>query len=136
MLVSAKMARAIVEEAWIARRHAPPRQLMVGPSVINPFRKTVIVETSDHYAGGHYVEGTFTWFPTRVTFSQDITLKRDEAPVVSAARQDPEIAGILVWSRFPYWEIREVTGGTEVRLRDMRFKRLGAGSFTAATVVR
>jgi hypothetical protein len=71
-----------------------------------------------------------------VSFEDEITPKHDQGPAVAAARRDPEIAGILVWSRFPFWEIREVTGGTEVRVRDMRFKRGGAGTFTAVTVVR
>lgn len=131
MLVSARMARSIVEDAWIARDGRPADHLMVGPVPINPFRKTIIVDVGDHY-----VEGTFTWFPARVSFADDNTPKNASAPAVAAARVDPEVAGILVWSRFPFWEIREVNRGTEVRLRDMRFKRLGASSFTATVVVR
>lgn len=131
MLVSGRMARAYVDEAWMARAGRPPEQLMVGPVPITPFRKSVIVD-----AGDHYVEGAFTWFPARVTFADDVTPQQGRHPDVEAARRDPDIAGILVWSRFPFWEIREVNAGTEVRVRDMRFKRLGAGSFTAATIVR
>ncbi|MEX2661620.1 MAG: metal-dependent hydrolase [Vicinamibacterales bacterium] len=130
MLVSARLSRALVEDAWLTRAGLPPQGLMVGPAPLTPFRKNVIVD-----AGDHYVEGNFSWFPARVSFD-DRTPKNDDLPAVAAARLDPEIAGILVWSRFPFWEIREVTGGTEVRVRDMRFKRLGAGTFTAATVVR
>jgi inner membrane protein len=131
MLVSAKMARAIVEDAWITRSGQPARSLMVGPVPLSPLRKNIIVD-----AGEHYVEGTFNWLPARVSFDEEITPKHDQNPVAAAARRDPGIAGLLVWSRFPFWEIREVAGGTEVRVRDMRFKRLGAGSFTATTVVR
>lgn len=131
MLVSARLARGMVQDAWIAHRDAPPRQLMVGPVAINPFRKTVIVEAGDHYA-----EGSFSWFPPRVSFDADVTPKNDGAPAVAAAARDPEIGGILVWSRFPVWETREVAGGTEVRIRDMRFKRLGRGGFTASVIVR
>jgi inner membrane protein len=131
MLVSARMARAIVEDAWITRTGQPAQSLMVGPVPLTPFRKNIVVD-----AGDHYVEGTFTWFPRRVLFDDGTTPKHDQAPAVATARLDPEIAGLLVWSRFPFWEIREVTGGTEVRVRDMRFKRLGGGSFTAAALVR
>ena len=131
MLVSARMARAIVEEAWTARTGRPPARLMVGPVPITPFRKSIIVD-----AGDHYVEGTFLWGPARVSFESDVTPKHADSPAVAAARRDPEIAGILVWSRFPFWELREVPGGTEVQIRDMRFKRLGRGGFTASTVVR
>ena len=64
MLVSARAARAIVEEAWIARAGQPPRGLMVGPAPITPFRKSIIVD-----AGDRYVEGRFTWLPTSVSFA-------------------------------------------------------------------
>jgi len=130
MLVSAQLARGIVEDAWIARGGQSARALMVGPVPITPLRKSIIVD-----AGDHYVEGTFSWFPTRVAFG-DVTPKNDDVARISAAREDPEVAGILVWSRFPYWEIRPVPSGTEVRVRDMRFKGLDRGGFTASTVVR
>lgn len=131
MLVSARMARGIVEDAWISRTGRPPEHLMVGPVPITPFRKTVVVD-----AGEHYVEGAFTWFPVRVTFADAVTPKRDDLPAVAGARTDPDVRGVLVWARFPFWETRDVPGGTEVRVRDMRFKRLGAAGFTAAVVVR
>ena len=131
MLVSASLARSHVIDAWISRTGRPPDRLMVGPVAITPLRKTVIVD-----AGDHYVEGTFTWFPARVSFEPEVTPKQADLPVVAVARRDPDVAGILVWSRFPFWEIREIDGGTEVRVRDMRFKRLGRGGFSAATIVR
>jgi inner membrane protein len=131
MFLSARMARAIVENAWITRTGQAPQGLMVGPVPLTPFRKSIVVD-----AGDHYVEGSFTWLPTRVVFDDRTTPKNDQLPAVSAARLDPEIGGILVWSRFPYYEIRGVTGGTEVRVHDMRFKRLGGGAFTATAVVR
>lgn len=131
MLVAAGWARTFVMEAWTARTGRAPERLMVGPVAITPLRKTVIVD-----AGDHYVEGTFSWFPARVVFDQEITPKQAAAPGVAAARLDPDIAAILVWSRFPFWEVRQIDTGTEVRVRDMRFKRLGRGGFSAATVVR
>lgn len=130
MLASARAARAIVEDAWIARTGQPSRALMVGPVAITPFRKSVILD-----AGDHYVEGTFTWFPVTVSFD-DVTPKNDGSQEVMAARRDPEVAGVLVWSRFPFWEVRALGDGSEVRVRDMRFKRLGRGGFTASAVVR
>ena len=131
MLISATLARAFVVDAWTARTGRAPDRLMVGPVAITPFRKTVIVD-----AGDHYVEGTFSWLPARVSFEPGVTPKQDSVPAVAAARLDPDVAGILVWSRFPFWEIREIEGGTEARVRDMRFKRLGRGGFSAAAIVR
>jgi hypothetical protein len=130
MVTSAGAARRIVENSWIARTGQAPRALMVGPAPVTPLRKSIIVDVGDHY-----VEGTFAWFPTRVSFG-DVTPKNDDARGLAAARADREIAGILVWSRFPFWEIRPTAEGTELRVRDMRFKGFARGGFTAAVVLR
>jgi inner membrane protein len=130
MLISARVARGIVREAWIARTGGPPRALMVGPVPANPFRRSIIVD-----AGDRYYQGTFTWFPTRVSFDDRGTLKNDTLPEVDIARRDERIQGILVWSRVPAWEVREVEDGVEVNLRDMRFRGIGRGGFTATVLV-
>jgi hypothetical protein len=104
--------------------------LMVGPVPANPFRRSIIVD-----AGDRYYQGTFTWFPTRVSFDDRGTLKNDTLPEVDIARRDERIQGILVWSRFPAWEVREVEDGVEVNLRDMRFRGIGRGGFTATVLV-
>lgn len=130
LLVSARASRAIVEAAWLGRSGTPSHKLMVGPLPFTPFRKAVIVD-----AGDRYVEGTFQWLPLRVSFEDDATLKNDALPAVTVARHDPAVRGILVWSRFPVWETREVPGGTEVRLRDMRFRGIDRGGFATTTTV-
>lgn len=130
MLASARMSRAIVRDAWIARTGETPRALMVGPMPLNPFRRTIIVD-----AGDRYFQGTFRWFPARVSFDEDPIMKNDSRPEVTAARRDPRIRQVLIWSRFPAWETREVPEGTEVRLSDMRFRGLSRGGFTATTIV-
>jgi inner membrane protein len=130
MLGSARAARRIVHEEWVAGRGEAPRALMVGPVPLNPFHKSIIVD-----AGDEYYLGTFEWFPTRVSFDPTPTPKNDRLPAVAAARADPDVQGILVWSRFPAWTIRETPGGTEVQLRDMRFRGFDRGGFTARTVV-
>lgn len=130
MLGSARAARRIVHDEWVATHGAVPRGLMVGPVPVNPFRKSIIVD-----AGEEYYHGTFEWFPTSVTFDPVPTPKNDELPAVTAARADPDVQGILIWSRFPAWTIREVPAGIEVRLRDMRFRGIDRGGFTATTIV-
>ena len=130
MLASARAARTIVEEAWIARSGQAPQGLMVGPVPITPFHKSIIVD-----AGDHYVEGQFSWLPTTVSFGDEITPKNRDIAGVEAASEDPDVAGLLVWSRFPFWQIRRLPDATEVRLRDMRFKNLGRGGFTASVRV-
>jgi hypothetical protein len=59
--------------------------------------------------------------------------KNDHRPEVAAARADPGVQGLLVWSRFPYWTLEPVDGGTLVTLIDARF--MARGSFSASTVV-
>ena len=130
MLISARVARGIVRDAWIARAGSPPATLMVGPVPFSPFRRTVIVD-----AGDRYVEGVFHWLPARVRFADSATPRGDDRPIVALARQDPAIRYILIWSRFPVWETREVAAGTEVTLRDMRFRGIDRGGFSATTVI-
>jgi inner membrane protein len=131
MLLSAQRARAIVLGAWTSRSGQPPHSLMVGPLPLTPLRKTVVVD-----AGDRYVVGTFGWLPARVSFEPEAVPKNDTLTVVAAARQDPTVRGILVWSRFPVWQVRDLPDGVEVRLRDMRFKGIDRGGFTAAAKVK
>jgi len=130
MLVSARAARTIVHDAWISRTGEAPRGLMVGPVPLNPFRRTIIVD-----AGDRYYEGTFRWAPTRVAFAEAATPKNDSRPEIARASEDARVHGILIWARFPVWTTREVPDGVEVSVRDMRFRTLGRGGFTATTVV-
>ena len=131
MLVSASVARRFVHDAWVARTGDAPRALMVGPRPVSPLQRNVIVD-----AGDRYVEGSFAWLPARVTFDDAPTPKQDDAAGVATARTDPEVRGFLVWSRFPFWEAREVPDGIEVRVRDMRFKDgPGRAGFVASVVV-
>lgn len=130
MLGSARAARRIVHDEWVAARGEAPHALMVGPVPVNPFRKSIIVD-----AGDAYFQGTFHWWPAEVTFDPTPTPKNADLPAVAAARADPDVQGILVWSRFPAWTTRSTPAGTEVRLSDMRFRGIDRGGFTATTVV-
>jgi inner membrane protein len=129
MVVSARVARAQVLEAWASRHGAAPRALMVGPVPVTPFARAVIVD-----AGDHYQTGVFRWFPTQVTFDPVIVAKNDDDPRVVRARAAPNIRAFLVWSRFPLWTLESVQGGTRVSVSDMRFITRGGG-FTQSVVV-
>ena len=131
MISSAHMARRIVYDEWVARSGQAPRALMVGPRPLSLTRKSIIVNT-----GHGYVEGRFRWLPLTVEFDATPTPENDTTPGVAQARNDPDVQGFLVWSRFPFWTTRDVSEGIEVQLRDMRFKEgPGRGSFTATVVV-
>jgi inner membrane protein len=129
MTLSARAAREYVRGEWAARTGREPVSLMVGPVPVSPFRKTVIVDGGDHYQ-----RGTFTWFPRRVTFEPESVPKRATEPAALQASLTPEFQAILVWSRFPYYELtKSEDGGTRVTLADMRF---GPRLFHATTTVR
>ena len=88
MLISARVARGIVRDAWIARTGEAPRALMVGPVPVNPFRRAIIIDTGDRY-----FEGSFRWMPARVAFADTATLKNDWLPEVARARGDRRVRG-------------------------------------------
>jgi inner membrane protein len=137
MLISARVARQTVIEAWRQERGSDPRALMVGPIPVSPFERQIIVD-----AGDHYETGRLTWQPTEVAFDADPVPKNDRRDEVLAARQTPAFQSFLVWSRFPFFQLEEDAGGTRVSVGDMRFaltnplrNALGRGRFSAETVV-
>ena len=128
MCVTAQLAHGVALDEWRAMRGAEPRSLMVGPSPFTPLRRQVIVD-----AGTHYETGTFDWFPAQVTLDSGRVPKNDGDPRVVQAREAPHIRGFLVWSRFPFWTLESVAGGTRVTVYDMRF--VGRGSPFVQTVI-
>ncbi|MGB2715928.1 MAG: metal-dependent hydrolase [Vicinamibacterales bacterium] len=130
MAGSAFAARHHVVDSWREQRGREPRAFMVGPVPVNPLRKAIIIDDGDRY-----YSGTFTWLPLGITFSDTPVLKHADDPAVAAARQDARVAGLLVWARFPFWEINPVPDGKEVVVRDMRFTAIRRGGFSARTVV-
>lgn len=126
MLIAAGLARAAVEHDWASVHGTPPQGLMVGPRPLS-LARDVIIDT-----GSHYEWGTFTW-PSSVTFTDRVP-KNDDRPEVAVAREAPNVQGFLTWSRFPFWQVESVEGGTRVTVYDARF--VGRGRlFAASTIV-
>ena len=130
MTMNARIARTIVLEEWRRTRGGDPTSLMVGPVLVTPFRRQVIVDN-----GPTYETGTFQWFPTRITFDRAVVPKNDADPRVARAREAPQIRGFLVWARFPFWTLETVPDGTRVTVGDMRFAGQTPARFAASTVV-
>jgi inner membrane protein len=131
MMVSASLARQRAIDAWRREHSSEPRAIMVGPVPVNPLRKHVIVDEGDRYR-----TGTLQWLPSAVNFADMTVRKNDGHAAVARARTDPSVAAILVWSRFPFWEIEPADGGLQVTVRDMRFASLRRGGFSATATVR
>lgn len=127
MLLSARAARGVVGEQWAAAHGTQPRALMVGPRLLSPMTRDVIVD-----AGSHYEWGSFAW-PSTLALSPDQIPKNDDRPEVAVARDAPAVRAFLVWSRFPFWTLEPVEGGTRVTVTDARF--MARGFFAASTVV-
>src|SRR5262249_48001623 len=116
MIVSARAARAEIIDRWRQVEGSPPHAAMVGPVPVTPLRRDVILD-----AGDRYETGTFTWRPRSVHFDERMVPKNDTDPRVAMAREAPNIRAFLVWSRFPFWTIEPVQGGSRVTVGDMRF---------------
>ena len=134
MLVSARAARGEMIDRWHQVEGQPPHALMVGPIPVTPLQRQLIID-----AGDRYETGMFTWQPRNIRFDQDDVPKNDVDPRVAIARRAPNIRAFLIWSRFPFWTLEPVAGGTRVTVGDMRFNG-GRGvvgrNFTQSTIVR
>jgi inner membrane protein len=129
MLGSAAMSRAAVIRDFRAARGYEPSALMVGPVPVSPFSHQVILDV-----GAYYEIGTYRFWSPRLQLDPERIPKNEQLPEVAVARAASDIRQFLVWSRFPYWQVRPTANGTEVTVRDARF-RGGDGTFMARVVV-
>jgi inner membrane protein len=133
MTISARAGRAEIVDRWQQVAGQPPQAVMVGPVPVTPMRRNVIVD-----AGDHYETGVFAWLPRNIRFDQAFVAKNDRDPRVAVAREAPNIRAFLVWSRFPFWTLEPVAGGTRVTVGDMRFaggQGIARRNFTQSVVV-
>ena len=124
------VARANVLEQWTRQNRAASASVMVGPSFVNPLTRSVIIDAGDHYRYGTYeVLSATLWLVDAAVWTNETH------PAVLRARDDPRFRAVLVWARFPYYEIDAQPGGIRVRLADMRFgPRVGSVSTIVPSV--
>lgn len=121
MMWIATASRRVVLEAWTMAHGVAPTALMVGPVPIDPLGRQIIVD-----AGDHYETGSLHWWPRRVKFDLARVPKNDGEPAVAKAREFPSVRAVLIWARFPYYDIHITPDAALVTLRDMRFgERVG-----------
>ena len=124
MVGSARIARRHVLEQWTKQNGVTSASVMVGPSLLNPLLRSVIIDAGDHYRYGAYEVLSAT-----LSLQDETVWKNETHPAVLRARGDPRFRAVLVWARFPYFQIESEPGGTRVRLADMRFgPRVGSVS--------
>jgi inner membrane protein len=130
MMAMAQHARTFVAQAWLAQTGTSPRAFMVGPVPVLPWRREVIIDT-----GAGYRTGWFTAWPAHLELAPELVPKGDELSDVTAARTTPAVAPFLVWARFPFWQSEPAPGGTDVTVRDMRFRARLGGGFVGRVIV-
>ena len=130
MLTMARSARAFVAAAWEVESGQPAHALMVGPVPVVPWTREVIIDAGDHYRTGRFM----AW-PSRLELEAAVVPKNNVGGPVAAARGEPAVAGFLVWSRFPFWEVTRSTTGATATVRDMRFRNRFGGGFAASVRV-
>jgi inner membrane protein len=117
------------------------QDVMVAPAPANPFRAEIEVMTDTGF-----VPGVHRWFgssrielhPERIVplLAGPVGVPVTElAHIVTLARREPEVAGYLAWSRYPYVRIEPDGTGWWVQFSDARYDtRSGTGGLSGLRV--
>jgi inner membrane protein len=119
---------ARIAEVDATHEGIPARRLMVGPVLLDPLRRQVVLRVRDGYRIGAYRlgSGAIDW--------RDPLPAGDRDPAAAAAWEDRRVAGFARWVRFPYHRIVEEPEGRFVYLLDARYATAPTTSFGGARV--
>lgn len=130
LMASSFGGRAIVRRAAVRAGLHPSGRVLVSPSPLVPFRRTVVVEVP-----GGYRFGELRWGPRPVVrFSDGFQAVNDTDPAVAAAKRLRPMRQFLVWARFPYFGVRSRSDASLVTAADARY-RGPTGSWASITAV-
>jgi inner membrane protein len=116
MVVASGAAKREVRRTLVAAGFEP-EQIMVAPEAANPFSSSILATTSTGYLSGSY-----HWLAEpRVRLEEDVVRTPIHDAVTDAAAATLEARRYLTWSRFPVFQIEEVSNGYRVLIRDLRF---------------
>jgi len=120
MVGSDRAARRHVLDAARDAGIGPVEAVMVAPLPADPFGGEVVIRTPDAYH-----TGDFRWFRNpQVQFgAAPLRSAPADDPVVRAAAQIDAVRDFLVWSRFPFYEVTELSDGWRVLIGDARYAR-------------
>ncbi len=131
MLASNIWARAVVHDGLARAGRSLETRFMVTPTLGNPLRREVIIDTGPRYEKG------FVWFEPLPHFrpaGYGVNRNADD-PRARAAAETVTGRGYLRWSRFPFFVVQTRAGGTRVQLNDYRYAGPGGrDTWLAATV--
>jgi inner membrane protein len=129
MAVSNVVARRLVTRAVAVDGRTPDR-LMVAPVPVNPFKRSVVVESEEHYRFGRW-----HWFGARFELTNLVYDAQPTGPGAAAATRGPKVRQFLSWARFPYWETDDTPEGRTVFVGDARYTLDARGGSWAAIAV-
>jgi inner membrane protein len=130
MMGSSLGGRWIVRRAAAEEGHASSGRVLVSPLPLVPTWRMALVEEPDGYRFG-----SLRWTPLPVVRFDGFRRVRDDDPAVAAAKRLRPIRQFLVWSRFPYYDIRRETASAVVTAGDARYPGPAGSWATVRTVV-
>ncbi len=105
--------------AYASQTGVAPIYVMAGPVPLNPLRRSIVIQTRDHY-----VVGDYSWLPAGWTEGERTypTLQRGmrDSNVHHAVTQ-PAGRGFLSWTRFATYTVEDTTKPSIVHLIDLRY---------------
>jgi len=129
MHAATRDARQLIRQT-LAERGEDVQRIMVGPVLVTPFVRDVVVETPEGY-----MHGTAHLFPA---FELDLAPSKipllPESSEVRVAIASPGARGFMNWARFPFAEVEETSSGCTVYLLDARYTRRRGSGFGTARV--
>ena len=129
MHAATRDARYLIRQS-LAERGEDVHRIMVGPALVTPFERDVVVETPDGY-----IHGRAQLFP-----GLELELAPSKIPLlpdsneVRAAIVSPGARGFMNWARFPFAEVEPTSSGCTVFLLDARYTRRRGNGFGTARV--
>lgn len=120
MYAGGRAAENIAAREFTASGFGVPERVLASPVLADPFRRAILVETSEGYRFGDLY-----WLPRpSVEFeTANVPTNMDDPAIGRAAAKDKRIADFLYWSRFPFAVIERSECGTRVTINDGRFSR-------------
>jgi inner membrane protein len=129
MMGSSLAGRWIVRRAAAEGGYASAGRVLVSPLPLVPTWRMALVEEP-----GGYRFGSLRWTPWPVVRFDEFRRVKDDDPAVSAAKRLRPIRLFLVWSRFPYYDVRREAASAVVTVGDARYPG-PAGSWASVRAV-
>jgi inner membrane protein len=102
---------------FLADRGTEVTDIMPNPLPARPLTRTGIAESDTHY---YRFQGNWMKPESFELIGKPIPIEPPNT-IVEAALRSPDVQGLLVWIRFPHFEVVELDDGWRVIIRDLRY---------------